>query len=66
MKKSKVIPTLEDAFSVGKLEGQKETFIEILEMMTNGTSGQYLVNYVKGRIKGLNQITLHNPFRGEK
>lgn len=63
MSKLRVKPTLEESFAVGKLEGTKEAFEEIQEMIKNGIDGEVLSSYLKGRIKGLYTTKLTNPFK---
>jgi hypothetical protein len=60
--KSPVTPTTEDAFAVGKLEGLKEAFQEILEM-TKTDNIQNLRIYLKARLKSLADAKITNPFR---
>jgi hypothetical protein len=56
-------PTIEDAFSVGKLEGQKEALQEILDLLRDGIKGEPFASYVKARLKGLNVSKSDNPFK---
>jgi hypothetical protein len=60
--KSKLQPTTEDAFVVGKLEGTKEALEEILEM-TKVDNINSLRIYLKARLKSLKESTITNPFR---
>lgn len=62
MAKSKLKPTLEDAFNVGKLEGQRELLQEMDEMMTGEFSVITLKAYLKARLKTVIQ-TNNNPFK---
>lgn len=66
MKKSKLQPTLEDAFGVGKIEGQKEMIKEVLELLDTRISHQTLQAYLKAKLKGLNVSKTDNPFKRGK
>lgn len=63
MKRSKVKPTIEEAFAVGKLEGQKEALEEVLELLRDGIKGEPFAAYIKARLKGLNVSKIDNPFK---
>lgn len=59
-KTSKLKVSTSDAFALGKIEGLKEAFSEILEV----TSSNELKIYLKARLKSLNSGSkLNNPFK---
>lgn len=57
MAKLKLKPTLEESFTIGHLEGQKEAFTEIQEIVSGDFSIITLKSYLKARVKTL-QSTL--------
>lgn len=61
--KSKLKPTLSDAFMVGKLEGTKEALLEVKEMIEQGASVETLRIYLKAKSNGLNLQIASNPFK---
>lgn len=63
MKKSKLKVTTEEAFALGKLEGAKESFKEILDMVNQGPTAMRV--YATARLKSLNS-ELSNPFKRSK
>lgn len=65
MAKSKLKPTLEEAFVVGKLEGHKESLQEITEMIEQGATLETLKVYVKAKKNTLNLQIVNNPFKQE-
>jgi hypothetical protein len=62
MKDSKLIPTTEEAFAVGKLEGHKEAMVEMDEMILQGATLETLKIYVKAKKNTLNVQIVNNPF----
>ena len=68
MKRSKLKPTLADAFSVGKLEGLKEAFTELLEIYKVEKNSPYLKVYMEARLKTINntQSEFNNPFKRDR
>ena len=54
MKKLITKISVSDAFEVGKLQGQREAFDEVLNLIKDGIEGEALKSYLKGRTKGLN------------
>lgn len=56
-----LVPTTEDAFAVGRLEGLREAFTEI-QTMANAQDIASLRIYLQARIKSLNDVRLTNPF----
>jgi hypothetical protein len=65
MAKSVLKPSLGDAFDVGKKEGMKEAFNEMLEIIKVGDL-KHLEIYVKARLKSVVQSGIKNPFKGDK
>lgn len=63
MKRSKLKPTLEEAFAVGKLEGQKEAFKEMEEMVSGVFTLAAVKTYLKARLKTLAAQSITNPFK---
>lgn len=57
--KDQLTPTLADAFDVGRKEGLKEAFAEILEL----TSSTSLKQYLQARLKSIKDFENKNPFK---
>jgi hypothetical protein len=63
MKRSKLKPSLEDTFAVGKLEGEKEILLEIQSLMKDGVEGAALRSYIKARLNSINTKSISDPFK---
>lgn len=63
MKKSKLEPSLEESFALGKLEGEKEALQEVLDLLKDGLDGAVLMAYLKSTIRMLNTKSIRNPFK---
>lgn len=66
--KNKFKLTTEEAFAIGKLEGLKEAFAEIHEIVLCETSYTTcslaaLKIYLKARLRTLNNQSMDNPFK---
>lgn len=56
-------PTLADAFEVGRKEGLKEAFIEILSINNETTGNAPLRAYLQARLKSIQDFAINNPFK---
>lgn len=65
MARSKLKPTLEEAFAIGKLEGQRDAFSELLDLMVDEglITSKSLRVYLTARLKTINTHPLNNPFK---
>lgn len=63
MRRSKLKPTLEESFSIGKIEGHKEALAEITEMIKEGATLETLKVFVKAKSNTLNLQMVTNPFK---
>lgn len=63
MSDSKLTPTTEETFAVGKLEGHKEAMTEIQQMIAEGSTLEMLKIYVKAKLNTLNLTVITNPFK---
>lgn len=63
MKRSKLKPSIEDTFAIGKLEGQKELLAEIQSLLKDGVEGAALRSYIKARLNSLNTMSISDPFK---
>lgn len=63
MKRSKLKPSIEDTFAIGKLEGQKELLVEIQSLLKDGVEGAALRSYIKARLNSLNTMSISDPFK---
>lgn len=57
-------PTLEDAFDVGRKEGEKEAFSEVLELLKVNSLPTIKI-YLEARLRTLHSASRKNPFRRE-
>lgn len=57
-----LIPTLEDAFAVGKLEGEKECIKFIQELIDQGSNPTVLKTILNAKLKVLSVQITNNPF----
>lgn len=48
-----ITPTLSQSFAIGKTQGQKEAFEEVLKLIQKDMSKQYLLGYLETMINGL-------------
>jgi hypothetical protein len=65
LKKSKLIPSLEEAFSLGKKEGAREILEELSEIITGDYTLTAVRMYIKARLKTLSVIS-NNPFKSKE
>lgn len=58
----KLEATLEDAFAVGKLEGERECINEVLEYLKEGVNSSALKTILNAKLKVLSMKITNNPF----
>jgi hypothetical protein len=63
LRRSKLKPTTEETFAVGKLEGEREVLLEMQEYLDCNFTVEQLRAIVKSRIKILMARQLNDPFK---